>query len=267
MADEPLNDQPELLEFGSTSWLRADAPFYFSGHDFEEFQCLVDQWNQTIANRHGLRQIVLETWLLLDYWVRVTLCGAFGISEHSTPEFDLRYELLPHSFERCLWLLQNLHKAHSVLPEPDRPPSGPQLTGSYAFWKLLKSEHPALLEQLLQIQKAYLESRFGQGSADGFAFDECGSSATSLQAIQWRKRKVEKLPRGWLEAVGKLDEEWYRNARRLNKARNEAAHSTEQTRILRAFGIKGEAAIERAKEECSRLIERLLGITRRGPAA
>jgi len=267
VADEPLNDQPELLEFGSTSWLRADAPFYFSGNDFEEFQCLVDQWNQTIANTRGLRQIVLETWLLLDYWVRVTLCGAFGISKHSTPEFDLCYELLPHSFERCLSLLQNLYKAHSVLPDPHLPRFGRQLTASYAFWKLLKSEHPALLEQLLQIEKVYLESEFGQGSTHGLAFLECDTTATSFEAIQWRKRTVEKLPHGWLEAVGKLDEEWYRNARRLNKARNEAAHSTEQTRILRAFGIKGEAAIERAKEECSRLIERLLGITRRGPAA
>jgi hypothetical protein len=260
-ADSSTPESSELLEMGSYSLMRADAPFLMNVHDLRELEGLVDAWNQTMRTSNGLRQIVLDSWLLVDLWARITLCAAFGgLDNHSTPELDLRYELLPQSHERCLALIERLYTAHFKLPD-ERPTSS--VKGIIGFWMYLYSHHRALYDLFIAADKAYLENTYGPeptGHAEG-AF------STRSKVTRLFERTPKKLPKTWLDLVGSLDKTWFRNARRLNKARNEAAHSTSHENILKAFGVHGENAIERAKAECQELIATLLGITSRESAA
>lgn len=260
-ADSPTPESPELLEMGSHSLMRADAPFLIIAHDLRELEGLADAWSQTMRSSNGLRQIVLDSWLLVDFWARITLCAAFGgLDNHSTPEFDLRYELLPQSHERCLALIERLYAAHSKLPD-ERPTSS--VTGNVGFWMYLYKHHRALHDQFIAADKAYLEKKYGI-EPTGYAVDVF---STHSQVALLSERTPKKLPTTWLDLVGRLDKAWFRNARRLNKARNEAAHSTSHEKILEAFGVHGENAIEGAKAECQKLITTLLGITSRESAA
>lgn len=259
--DSSKPESPELLEMGSHSSMRADAPFLMSVHDLRELEGLADAWNQTMQSSNGLRQIVLDSWLLVDFWARITLCAAFGgLDNHSTPELDLRYELLPQSHDRCLALIQRLYAAHSKLPD-ERPTSS--VTGTIGFWMYLYKHRRSLHDQFMAADKAYLEEKYGP---EPTRYPEWVFSSHT-KVIPLSERTPKKLSTGWLDLVGRLDEAWFRKARRLNKARNEAAHSTSHTKILEAFGVHGENAIERAKAECRELIGTLLGITSRESAA
>lgn len=246
---------------GLHSSMRADAPFLMNVHDIRELEELADAWSQTMRSSNGLRQIVLDSWLLVDFWARITLCAAFGgLDRHSTPEFDIRYELLPQSHERCLALIERLYAAHSKLPDA-RPTSS--VTGNIGFWVYLSKHHSALQDQIIAADKAYLEKTYGT-EPTGYAADVFSTHSKVPSLLE---RTPKKLPATWLDLVGRLDKVWFRNARRLNKARNEAAHSTNHEKILEAFGVHGENAIEGAKAECQKLITTLLGITSRESAA
>jgi hypothetical protein len=259
--DSSKPESPELLEMGSHSSMRANAPFLISVYDLRELETLADSWNQTMQSSNGLRQIVLDSWLLVDFWARITLCAAFGgLINHSTPELDLRYELLPQSHDRCLALIQRLYTAHSKLPDV-RPISS--VTGTTGFWGYLYRQHRPLFDQLMTADNAYLEDIYGPAPSGHPAW----VLSSHMKVAPLSERPPNKIPNNWLDLVGRLDEAWYRKARRLNNARNEAAHSTSHLRILAAFGVHGENAIERAKAECRELIGTLLGITSRESAS
>ena len=123
----------------------------------------------------------------------------------------------------------------------------------------LYKRHRELHDQFIAADKAYLERTYGP-EPTGYAE---GVFSTRSKVALLSEGTPKKLSTTWLDLVGRLDKAWFRNARRLNKARNEAAHSTSHEKILEAFGVHGENAIERAKAKCQELIATLLGITSR----
>jgi len=76
-----------------------------------------------------------------------------------------------------------------------------------------------------------------------------------------REEGIERLPSGWLEVVSNLGDDWFSLARRLNRARNKAAHSYDPSAIAKAFGIAGPQTVDMVRTECLELLKKLLGIT------
>jgi hypothetical protein len=241
--------EPELQELVAGVLIKSDAPLFCSANDIDELGGIAAEWKKAVDAATAERQIVLETWLLVDYLVRLLLDGALNVGRFSTKDFDLRYQLLPQSHDRCLSLLQRLHSEHSKLPE-SKPTSAVTMLAGFAE-HLLRHDR-ALFDKLIEADRAYIQRHFGLG----------GISATSTSKLTFDilKRTPERLSNHWLEAVDRLDDAWFEAARKLNKARNEAAHSTSRERIAGALGICGPKTIEPTRCKCKEIVERLFGL-------
>ena len=247
----------ELFEMAEGLFMRSDAPHYGSVIDFMELEKLATLWTNSVKVATSSRQIVLETWLLLDYFVRHLLAGAFDLNRFSTEEFDLRYELLPQSFDRCLTLLENIYNEHLKVAE-EKPTSS--LRTSIGFWEYLRRNHSDLEEKLLHADKAYIKEKFGYDREAELEKNILSVNATPIFTLS--SRSTSRVSAAWMEAASKLNASWFKSAKRLNKARNKAAHTTDNERILQELGIKGKDTFNKVRKECEFVIERLMGIVK-----
>jgi len=231
------------------------VPFWGREEQLNKLADLVRRCVETVTQSESQREMVLETWLLLDYAVRDLVLSGYGLYRFCHEEFDLRYELLPKSFEALLRLLKKTISFQSSLnnqpcPSHDYPP---YIRCSIGFLKHLADNHSDIAEVLKKIETEY------------FALLHPELAEQIEQGMQFYHRatpqRFEALPSGWLEVASNLGEDWFCLARRLNKARNKAAHSHDSLAIAKAFGITGPRAIELVRDECLRLLDKLLGIT------
>lgn len=75
----------------------------------------------------------------------------------------------------------------------------------------------------------------------------------------YSKYKVYKVVRkGWLEKCQRLDYEWFKTIRKLNKCRNKAAHLYDDIHIYSIFGINGNDKLKELKVCITNLIKQTL---------
>ena len=231
------------------------SPFW---GDIKQLQKLSDLLNQSIKiviDSESIREIVLESWIVLDYAVRDLLVSGFGLYKYCNKDFDLRGILLPISFRALIKLLRDTINYQSGLnPKQSHPNDYPPYTNSsYDFLKYLKEKHPKIVEKLKEIETEFFINKHPE-LADQVK-----------QGQQFYKMppedRFEGLPSGWIEVVSKLGDDWFADAESLNKARNEAAHSYDQSTIAEAFGIHGSRSVELVRNKCRKLLKSLFGIT------
>lgn len=163
------------------------------------------------------RELLLEAWLLIDYITSYLLRDALG--------FPLRLEeelkLLPFQFERKLDLLRKLREQEAkVLPNPK----------SYAAYELHPDFHSMLMEHK-DLHNEFLEL------AIAFERTRCPKEALGLMRNDYQHSRF--VPEWWFRFVSGLDDEWFHTCRRLNKARNIAAHKLKMAdpEIFAIFGV------------------------------
>ena len=233
----------------------ASVPFWGRVEQLQKLSDLVRRSVETVTESESPREMVLETWLVLDYAVRDLLVSGYGLYKFCQEDFDLRYILLSKSFESLLHLLkETIHYQSGVSqeasPSDDCPP---YIRSSFSFLKYLAQNHAEIAETLTKIEAEYFAERHPE------------LAEQIKQGVQFyhmrREEGTEALPSGWLEVVSNLGDDWFRLAKRLNKARNKAAHSHDASAIAKAFGIAGPQAVDMVRAECLQLLKNLLGIT------
>lgn len=233
----------------------APVPLWGRVEQLQKLSGLVGLCVETVNESGSLREVVLETWLVLDYAVRDLVVSGYGLYKFCQEDFDLRYILLPKSFEGLLQLLEETISYQSGLSQEPSPSDDypPYIRSSFGFLKYLTENHGDIVETLEEVEAEYF-AKLHPELADQIK-----------QGLQFyympREGGIEGLPSGWLEVVSNLGDDWFRLARRLNKARNKAAHSYDPSAIAKAFGIAGPQAIDSVRAECLRLLKNLLGIT------
>jgi hypothetical protein len=237
----------------------AATPFWGRIEQLEELSKLVSCCVQTVTESKSTREMVLETWLVLDYAVRDLIVSGYDLYRFCQEDFDLRYILLPRSFVGLLRLLQETASCQSSLPEepcsPKRHDYPPYIRSSYGFFKYLMENHSEISERLKAIEAQYFAIRHPELA------EQIGEGVQFFCAPKERGAERQRLPSGWLEVVRTLGDDWFSLARRLNRARNKAAHSHDPSAIAKAFGIAGPQTVEMVRAECLQLLRGLLGIT------
>jgi hypothetical protein len=71
-----------------------------------------------------------------------------------------------------------------------------------------------------------------------------------------------RIPKGWLEAVNRIDQNWIKSVKKLNLTRNYATHSYDSEEILKRMEYSGVNAVKHLKAECLRLVQNLMGIAK-----
>lgn len=233
----------------------ASVPFWGREEQLQKFSDLVGRCVKTVTKSESLREMVLETWLVLDYAVRDLVVSGYGLYKFCQEDFDQRYILLPKSFEGLLQLLEETISYQSNLSQEPSPSDDypPYIRSSFGFLKHLAENHGDIAETLKEIETEYFAKRHPE------------LAEQIKQGRQFyhmpRKEGIEGLPSGWIQVVSNLGDDWFCLARRLNKARNKAAHSYDSFAIAKAFGIDGPRAVDMVRDECLQLLKNLLGIT------
>jgi hypothetical protein len=235
-----------------------NIPFFGSSRDLEELTALVENCLNILREASSIRQMVLETWLIVDYAVRQFLLAGFELKRFCDNDFDLQYKLLPREFSALIELLEYTIKFNNKLPtesetkKVDRDRVG-GFTASYEFLKFVRDRYPELLGRINEVQQDYIATQNPDPSrSEGFV---------SLPGIYpYEERKVTRMRPEWRKVACALDDNWFALARQLNKARNIAAHSFRTEETAQAFGLVGPNVLTLAKDKCLSIITILLGL-------
>lgn len=181
-----------------------------------EFLEYVDFVFETINESQNLRQIILEAWLLIDYIITYLLLGALQIPERIESEL----KLLPFSFEAKIELIKKLRKTEEG-----------KLPNQKSYWAF--ELHPDFHSELMKDEKLYkmfleLAMQFeAKTSPPGTLVLPRNDFEQSRFVSEW-----------WYAQVSVLDDEWFQNCKRLNKARNLAVHKRkmDEDETFKEFG-------------------------------
>jgi len=236
---------------------REDILFWGTKSDLEQLNSVITKCLEALEKSTNVREIVIEAWLAVDYALRKFLLEGFELSRFCDEDFALEYELLPNSFQSLLRIFEtvlNHNRKLGVIPEPGSPDKLGGFTSSHDFWSYIKEKHPKLYHSIIEVTDEYrLEKnpdlkKLSSNERVAFIYLERSESKAKTMEI------------GWGELASKFDEEWIKKARRLNEARNIAAHSYDIEKICHKLGIRGADSLQKTKAECRQLLNVLLAV-------
>ena len=233
----------------------ASIPFWGRIEQLKKLSALASHCLETVTKSESPREMVLETWLVLDYAVRDLIVNGYGLYRFCQEDFDLRYELLPQSFRALLRFLKDTVSYQSSLTQEPSPSDHypPYIRSSYGFLKYLAENHGDIRKRLKEIEAEYFAKQYPE-------LAEQVKQGWQSFYHNPREERIGRVPSGWLNVVSNLDEDWFDHAEKLNKARNKAAHSHNLSAIAKIFGITGPRTVDLVRNECQKLLNKLLGI-------
>lgn len=241
--DRTLKDL-SAFEYTERISFNEDSPIYGTAAEVEEFSKIIYKSLDQIKNSTSIRHIVIETWLVIDFFVRDSLAKAFNFKAYTSEDIDLRYEILPISFVNCLDTFESLLKSQRSLPNK---PHEEFIMLNANFLRFLREEHKEFYKDLAEVIRLY-ELKINSENSDH----------TLTTEVKNQKYRVNRM---WVESLSLLDKNWFKLARRINKIRNYPAHSYNSESILNAFGFTGKDAFKQAKTECIENINKMLSVT------
>jgi hypothetical protein len=222
------------------------------GIKLEDFLRTADNCIRLLKQSENSRQLVLETWLFIDYAVRELLLSALDIDKVNHEDYDLRYYALPRSFKACIDLLLRIKQTNEKL-SPDPSENAIKMPGRFYFF--LKREYPQFLDQFIEIGQQYYKKYHPE-----LIKPKPSERFNSVTVFSTKLPEYRRVSGAWLHTTAGIDEDWKRTAIRLNDARNLAAHSYEPQKIAERLGYAGDSVTGRVRLECLGVIQRLTGI-------
>jgi len=241
---------------------RDDVLFYGNAYDLEELHSVLNNCHDVLRKSKSGREMVMETWLSIDFSIRQFLLSGFDLSRFCDEDFDLKYMLLPNTFSALLRLFQRTIKYNSKFcDETDQLST--EDTGSFkasiALWKYVKEKHGELFEKIIEVQKEYNVYKHPELKDLEYPIIKPASIFLEPGKLE-RKRPLEKMNQGWRCTACKFDESWFKKAEQLSYARNEAAHSVDAAKIGTRFGLSQPNMLEKIRGKCLEILNVLLAV-------
>lgn len=142
-------------------------------------------------------------------------------------------------------MLENLLESQRKLPK-DEDARKSSFTCSAGLWMHLKNEYPDILHRIMEIEDEYNKKEMGREST--FA------TITNLKIGPYQNEE-------WVISHSHIDNDWFKNVRKINNVRNTAAHSYKPDLVYKILGFNGETAFEKSKEFCLNLISKMFYIS------
>lgn len=230
--------------------LSEDVLFYGSPLKLIELVKLAEKCIEEIKCSNNVRIIILEAWLFIDFCIRELLMSGLDLNKINIDTCDLRSQLLPNSFRRCIELVEKLKKTHSVLPQDPHV----NVKVPIDFFSFVNKNYPDFFHQLHDIEEEYYAKHV----------PELATKKYNPLAVETIPEPVQysRISKDWIKAVERMDQAWIKSAMRLNDARNYAAHSYNSKKILQRMGYSGTRAVADLKDECLKLLSNLIGVAK-----
>ena len=178
----------------------------------------------------------MEAWLLVDYIVTYFLRDALRIPECIEREL----KLLPFSFETKIHLIKKLRSVEGrKLPNQK----------SYTAFELHPDFHRKLMEENKELHMRFLEL------AVQFEGETGPPGPRPVKRNDFELARF--VPEWWYERAAKLDDELFRDCKRLSKARNVAAHNLkmDDDEVFKEFDV---TSLTELKNTMKRIIESIV---------
>ena len=229
---------------------------------FPEYISFIKNSIKQIITSQNPRLLILESWLLLDYSIRQLIIWGIGAYESSNRNFDLRNELLPISFKACIDFLGKYITYQQGLPiDPNSNLLKLPLSFSkFIYWDI-EPEETIIINKIIDRYNMKMNP-----SMDPIYLRSKKEEDIHTLTIPKNKKPIQKTPKyrtvspNWMKTASCLDESWFKQIRKINNARNRAAHSYNEGGIYSIFALKGKNKFERLKEVCIDSVEKLLAI-------
>jgi len=242
-------DDDSILNFGYSD----PVPEYIS---------FIDNSIKQIITSQNPRLLILETWLLLDYSIRHLIIWGIGAYESSDGNFDLGNELLPISFKACIDFLKKYITYQADLPiDPNSKLLKLPLSFSMFINEDVEPEKKLIIDKIIDRYNMKMNP-----SMDPIYLRSKKEDDIHTLTIPKNKKTIQKTPKyrtvspDWMNTASCLDESWFRQILKINKARNKAAHSYNEGEIYSIFAIQGKNKFKRLKKVCIDSVEKLLAI-------
>jgi len=228
--------------------LSKETPGIFLSKQLDQLDNFIKNKINEISSSTNSRTIVLETWLIVDWFVRQLIISGIKCLELQNNNYNPHYELLPNSLRECIDILKELKLSQEKLESlPPKPFTG--VKGDYGFWEFIQKESIETYNKLIELEKKYQRKIYNIDSEFFFISEQ-----------NFDSNKFRFVNDEWLDSLSRLDEKWFNNVTKLNKARNSAAHAFSEDKIYEHFGINGEKKQELLKKECIKLLSNIIGL-------
>lgn len=217
--------------------------------EIHEFNEILYNSFKKIKSTEEVRVIILETWMLIEYYIRSALSNAFDITKYSTNDLDPKYDLLPNSFQVCLDKLKLLLDTQRKLPLPN--PEKDSLSGKLSLVSYIKINYSEFFNQLVHITEEYNKINH----PESYQTDYSHTIYTQSLDYYGPYQQVD-----FVKSHENIDAKWFNNAKKINKARNMAAHSYDSNKIYAVLGINGSNRFENSREYCLTLIQEMCNL-------
>lgn len=230
-------------------------PLYTTLERFEIFENLIRETKTVIDNNDNPRIIVIQTWLIIDLTIKEILMTGLNLSDFIVDGLDLQSLLPWGNFDKRIKLIKTIRETQKSLKAKS---VDSRIGWSFEFLKFMKEDNAEFYSKLMEYEQDYYEK----------FHPECAEKPGSIympnpdyDIITSKKINYRSVSDKWLEAVGKIDKDWEKTARMINRVRNEAAHSSDCNSIYEVFNLKGKDRLLGLKEECKKILDDLLDMS------
>lgn len=231
-----------------------DGRMLIAPKKIEEFEKVIYNCMSEIINSSNIRIIVLETWMMIEYYVRQALAVAFDIEKYECENLDPKYDLLPSSYKACIEMLEKLLQEQMKLKEP--PVTEDNFTANVKLLLYYKKCYPDVLEKIIDIDYEYNLKEHPE------LFTSIkGSDGKYICNLAFETKEKYYQQTKFVKSYGHMNKEWFKGARKINNARNAAAHKYDLDMVFNELGFNGATAFDRSKEFCLDLIEKMCFIS------
>lgn len=235
-----------MKEYEISCLLNNSVPFYGKFEEFVQLNKVLIQAKQRINKSDNPREVIIETWFLFDFLIRKLLLKAFGIERFENDTFNPMYDYLPQSFDSCLKsfesLLKQQRKIFNEKLHPNTVRKYPISNIPASFLIFLNEKDPNLLVQFLENCDEYEKSY-------EFEYYELKEKLLTEDA------ECECVSKIWIDCCKNIDDDWFKEVKRLNTTRNKAAHLFNSENIYSSFGINGDNKFELLKKKITKLLD------------
>lgn len=253
------------------------TPIFASAGEFEEMAQIIENSIKDIKQSKSSRLIILETWLVLDYIVRRFIISGLNLNKFSNKDFNIAFDFLPQSFDKCLKFLENFIKNQAALPpNPERNQVG--FRGKFIYF-MIKEHKDFYDKQLVPILRKYYKKYYPeltntaktfeqmeQEKKMKFSIDVSSPSITTRRSFIFNQTNTltyREVDSGWFEIAQSFNKQWFVDARKINTSRNKSAHEIKSEVIYRSIEISGkdeEEKFKKLKEFCIQQLSTILDI-------
>lgn len=214
------------------------SPFLLNLFDIFDLSEKIITSQKVINSSENPRLIVLETWILIDYTVRHLLSHGLQINRFESADLSF----LPLGTKDCILMLEKLIKDQI---NKDENPYQHRVIFPIHFLEFILDDKDFLNKLFEYEEKFYKKFHPEIKTTDILKPDD-----PNLRAVS----------NDWLKIVQKLDSNWFDNVNKINKIRNQAAHSFDENKIYSELGINGKNKISKLKKFCNDTLFVTIGV-------